>query len=122
MTDVLQMLIVFGSFLGAFWLFFRHRYRMKLLATVQIHPGLLAGLHPPSRAAGADPSRHGELDVRLEALEEKLEWLERLVQESANERVRVAPERPPLAAASDGEARVLARGGVGAVGALTASP
>ena len=74
MTDVLGMLVFFGSMAAIIVSFLRYRYRVKLLAAAMQHPGLLQSAALSGGSAGA------EVEARIETLEEKLAWLERLVE------------------------------------------
>jgi hypothetical protein len=73
MGDLLCLVVVFGSFVATVSMTLRHRYRMKLLAAAMQTPGF-SHLGPRER------EREGlaEMDARLEGLEEKLSWVERL--------------------------------------------
>ena len=64
---------------------------MKLLAAATSRPDLM---HFAALERGADPARAGkDAQAHVEALEERLEWLERLVRESGEARARVAGSR-----------------------------
>ncbi len=87
----METLIVFGSFVTIVVAVLRHRYRMKLLAAATSRPDLM---HFAALERGADPARVGkDAQAHVEALEERLEWLERLVRESGEARARVAGSR-----------------------------
>jgi hypothetical protein len=73
MADVLGTLAFFGSILAILVSFFRYRYRVKLLAAAMQHPGFL-------HAAQGSGAMGAEVEARVEALEEKLAWFQRLVE------------------------------------------
>ena len=94
----METLAVFGSFFGIIVVVLRHRYRMKLLAVATPRPELMhLAATPIMGRPGADAQ------ARIEALEERLEWLERLVRESAD-----AQSRARVASLAAGASKVLA--------------
>jgi hypothetical protein len=99
MTDVLGMLVFFGSIATIIVSLLRYRYRVQLLAAAMQHPGLLHGAPRQSgESAGA------EVEARVEALEEKLAWLERLVESGDRARLtRVAADSLSTPAATHRE-------------------
>jgi hypothetical protein len=85
MSDVLGMLAFFGCVLAILHAVLRHRYRMRLLATAQ--PALHQAASAPGHGLAA-----ADVEARVEALEERLAWLERLVRDGdATLRSRVSP-------------------------------
>jgi hypothetical protein len=83
----METFIVFGSFVAIITVILRHRYRMKLLSAAMPRPEFA---HFAATQAMTRPG--AEAQARIEALEERLEWLERLVRESSDDgaRARVA--------------------------------
>jgi hypothetical protein len=87
----METLIVFGSFVTIVVAILRHRYRMKLLAAATPRPEFA---HLSPLAHFPDATRGGkDAQARIEALEERLEWLERLVRESGEAKARVEATR-----------------------------